>query len=102
MFVTFFEDIGAFDEKATSAETHGEWLTRRALSRQTITINTRNIDSVQRVFKNGEWQNTVYVFNGENSYTVSDETYLKIINSLTECHSSDWDGTEDEKHFKII
>lgn len=97
MFVTFFEDCDNL--KPIKNETHGAYLRRKALAARAITFGTSHIDSVRRVLEDGEWKNIVSVFDGANEFKVSDDTYLKLVESLT---LQSFNGEENLNHFKMI
>ena len=99
MFITFFEDVGQFVEKAEKGEKHGDYLRRRALSMHTFSIDTAHIDAIRRVYENGEWKNIVSVFEGANSFNVSDETYLRLMSLL---NGVAWTGEEELRYFKMV
>lgn len=94
MFVTFFDETNI--KTRWKDETQGEFVRRKALSTQSITIDTRHIDSIRRTFKDGKYSNIVSVFGGANEFKVSDDTYLNLLESLT---GDAFNANEGPRHF---
>ena len=93
MFVTFFDETNI---EASKGETYGDFIRRKALSTQSMTIDTRYIYSIRRIFKNGKWSNIVSVYGSDKEFKVPDDTYLNLLKSLT---GESFDANEGPRHF---